>query len=176
MEIANSSGLREKVLILESLSKLFNLYFLPKPNSTQKSVWTDGGKDCHFIVSYCWYSERYPLTCLQTAYFIFPVLKFPCLKFSFMWQLWNHKVILIPFLQLLLSVTSIQYIWNLSLEKYCFSASSALLCATTDDSSADKIKICITHWHVLTPSWLPRMAMFFQMLQNQIYKCEISRL
>lgn len=44
-----SSGLREKVLILESLSKLFNLYSLPKPNSTQKCVWTDGGKGCHFI-------------------------------------------------------------------------------------------------------------------------------
>lgn len=44
-----SSGLREKVLILESLSKLFNLYSLPKPNSAQKSVWTDGGKGCHFI-------------------------------------------------------------------------------------------------------------------------------
>jgi len=44
-----SSGLREKVLIQESLSKLFNLYSLPKPNSTQKSVWTDGGKGCHFI-------------------------------------------------------------------------------------------------------------------------------
>lgn len=162
--------------MLESLSKLFNLCSLPKPNSTQKSVWTDGGEDCHFIVSYCWYSERYPLTCLQTAHFIFPILKFPWLKFSFVWQLWNHEVILIPLLQLLLSVTSIQYIWNLSLEKHRFSASSALLCATTGDSSADKIKIFITYLCVLAPSWSLWLPMFFQMLQNQIYKCEISRL
>lgn len=153
-----SSGLREEALLPESLSKLSNPYSLPKPNSTQKSVQTDGGRLSFYTVLYCWYSEHYPLTCLQTAHFIFPFLKFPCPNSVLCdnTENWNHKVILILSLQLLLRVPSIWHIWNLSLKKCAFSASSALLALLPQGSSAGKTRIFITRWHALTPSWLHR--------------------
>lgn len=139
--------LREKVFILESC--LSSLIFIPCQNQTQQSS-LFGQMEAKAVILYSFilliFWVLFSLTCPQKAHFIFPIPKFPYLKFSFVWQLWHHKVTLIHFLQLLLSVTSIQYICSIFKEKYSFSAFSALPCATTDDSSADKIKICITHW------------------------------
>lgn len=104
--------------------------------------------DCPFTVLSCWYSQHYPLTCLQTAHFIILLL-----KFSFVWQHSDHRVILSPFPQLLFTVLIIWYVWNVSL-KNC--ASSALLLLLLQESSAGKTNICTLHWCVLTPSWLHR--------------------
>lgn len=104
--------------------------------------------DCPFTVLSCWYSQHYPLTCLQTAHFIIPLL-----KFSFVWQHRDHKVILSPSLQLPFIVLIIWYIWSVSLKNY---ASSALLVLLPQESSAGRANRCTLHWHVLTPSWLHR--------------------
>lgn len=146
-----SSRLRERVLVLESPFKLFNLCSLPKLNSTQKCVWTDGGEVCRVIQ---FLTVDILSVILWPAYkqlSLFPVLKFPCLKFSFVTALkpQSDSNSLLP----ALAQCQKHPIHLKSFFREVVSLLPQFYCVLPQMTAQLTEWVCITPWHVLTPDF-----------------------